>query len=44
MKPYGWKIKSGCDCIHCGNPKPKSKKVERQKAKKLIKKELKETK
>lgn len=44
MKPYGRKLKGGCDCIHCRNPQPKSKKVARQKAKKLIKKELRETK
>lgn len=38
MRPYGYKIKGGCDCIVCCNPKPKSKKAARQKAKKEIKK------
>lgn len=40
MKPYGHKIKGGCDCIYCKNPNPKSKKRERQKAKEIIKKEI----
>lgn len=37
MRPYGYKIKGGCDCIYCGNKNPKSKKAVRQKAKKEIK-------
>ncbi len=40
MKPYGYKLKAGCDCIHCRKPNPKSKKSTRHKAKLKIKKEL----
>lgn len=40
MRPYGYKIKGGCDCIYCKNPNPKSKKAERHKARLKIKKEL----
>jgi hypothetical protein len=41
MKPYGYKIKAGCDCKYCRMPNPKSKKSARLKAKNYLKKELK---
>jgi hypothetical protein len=44
VKPYGYKLKGGCDCIQCRNPNPKSKKADRHKAKIQIKKELKDLK
>lgn len=40
MKPYGYKPKSGCDCINCIGKRQKTKKANRARVKLALRKEV----